>query len=134
MYTVVRFIAGLMTVVFAYAAYLQLNDPDPIQWVAMYAAAAGLSALFAAKHPAPESFHGSFAGVAFLWAFYLSSLVYGSGYVTPMFPEGQMTGNLLVDTEEGREMGGLLIMGGTMVLYVITQLAERARRVPRRRR
>jgi hypothetical protein len=32
-----------MTVLFLFAASLQLNDPDPVRWVALYGAAAALS-------------------------------------------------------------------------------------------
>lgn len=45
-----RWAHGLMGALFAFSAVLQLNDPDPWGWVAIYVVAAGLAGLAAAGH------------------------------------------------------------------------------------
>jgi hypothetical protein len=40
----VRAVAAFMLVLFLFAAAVQLNDPDPLRWIAAYGAAAALSA------------------------------------------------------------------------------------------
>lgn len=48
-----RWVHGLMAALFAFSAVLQLNDPDPWGWVAIYLLAAALAAMAAAgRHPA----------------------------------------------------------------------------------
>jgi hypothetical protein len=39
----VRALAAIMTALFLFAASLQLNDPDPLRWIALYGAASALS-------------------------------------------------------------------------------------------
>lgn len=126
--TIIRGFFGLVAALFAYAAFLQLNDPDPLLWVVIYLVAAGVAALTASNHPAPTSFAGGTALIALAWAAFIGSKVYGDGSVQPMFPQQQMTGWLIIDTEEGREMGGLLVIATAMALLVITQLASRYKR------
>lgn len=38
-----------MAGVFAFSAAVQINDPDPVLWIGLYAAAAAVSALFARR-------------------------------------------------------------------------------------
>jgi transmembrane protein TMEM220 len=40
-----RFLDLTMALLFAFAAALQFNDPDPIRWIAIYGAACVLSLL-----------------------------------------------------------------------------------------
>ena len=45
-----RILNGLFAALFVYAAVVNLNDPDPVQWVAIYAAGA-VATGWAAWHP-----------------------------------------------------------------------------------
>lgn len=114
-----------MTALFLYFASLQFNDPDPFWWVAIYGVAAGLCGLAASKHPAPPTFSGVVGATALAWGIFLGSKVYGAGSVTPMYAAQKMTGYLFIDTEEGREMGGLIIVAATLALLIAAQLAMR---------
>ncbi len=62
-----RGIAGLSTAAFSVFALLQLNDPDPVRWFAIYAAAAVATALEAAQRGS-RLVDGAVAGVATVWA------------------------------------------------------------------
>lgn len=126
---IVRLFFGAMAALFAYAAFLQLNDPDPLMWVSVYACGAVLAGLAAGNHPAPATFPGSLIALCLAWAFYLSGFVYTSGQTRPMYADQQLTGNVMLDTEEGREMGGLLVLAGGMSLLVVSQLYQRHRPV-----
>src|SRR5205085_12022919 len=46
-----RAVSGLFALLAFWAAYLQLNDPDPERWFVMYAAAGVVGVLFAAGRP-----------------------------------------------------------------------------------
>ena len=129
MHPAVRGVFGVLAALFAYAAVIQLNDPDPVMWVAIYTIAMGLCGLAALNNPAPATFNTAALIVALVWAIYLGNQVYGDGIVRPMYPEQRMTGNLLVDTEEGREMGGLLVIVAALGLLTVVQGYTRYRPV-----
>lgn len=92
-----RLLAGLLAVLFLYAVVVQFNDPDPVQWMLVYGAAAVLSALAAARRLAfwPPLV---LAGVALAWA----------GAVLPP----ALAQDLSLAAEEPRELFGLLIVAG----------------------
>ena len=85
----------LMSILLALAAILQYNDPDPLQWVALYGLAAALSLLYAA-HRLPVWL----AGVVSLGAL-------GAGLVLLVERAGRYG---LFLTEEGNEVLGLAIV------------------------
>lgn len=87
----------LFGALFAYAAALQFNDPDPLRWAALYAAAA-LVSLAAAIRPLPFWIPLGLAALALVW-----SLTLVPGIVS----EASFTG-----TEEERECVGLLLVAG----------------------
>lgn len=125
MHIVPRAIFGVIALLFGYAAFLQLNDPDPLMWVAIWGMAAGICLLAASNHEAPPTFTFAVGGSALFWGLYTASLVYGDASLTPMVADQQMTGNLLVETEEGREMGGLFVIAATMAAVIGVQIYER---------
>lgn len=97
---------GLMLVLFATAAVVQLNDPDPMLWVGLYGVGAAACALFAAG-----------------WLPRWGAAVLATGYVLgglamllPILgPEAfyDTTGQEMMGLmETSREMMGLLIMAG----------------------
>jgi hypothetical protein len=103
---------GLMMVVFLCAAALQYNDPDPVRWMAIYGLAAlvcGLSLAGRLPRPAPI-----LVGLAALvWAATIVPGVVGRVSVGDLFESLAMKSQFV---EEAREMGGLLIVTGWMVL------------------
>ena len=65
--TDMRFLDLTMALLFAFAAALQFNDPDPIQWIAIYSAACVLSLLAATRRRvAPAALLAVFA-IAIVW-------------------------------------------------------------------
>jgi len=97
--------AGLL---FAYSAVVQLNDPDPVRWFALYGSAAVLS-LASLLVVVPRAIFGGIALVASLWAATL---------VPSVLSVGSFTGS-----EEERELGGL-----TLVALVGVVFCSRGRR------
>jgi Transmembrane family 220, helix len=104
-----RVLAGLMALLFFFSCYLQLNDPDPERWIAMYGAAGIVCALHAFGR-GPAWLAGLVTAVALAWAAVWAPRVIGVHHLfRDMFAEWHMTsGN--VKAEEGRELGGLLII------------------------
>ena len=60
-----KIINYLMIVLFAYSAIVQLNDPDPIQWVLVYVGAMAFCGLWMMKE-FPTTFAFVFAGACLL--------------------------------------------------------------------
>jgi hypothetical protein len=110
-----------MVVLFAAAALVQLNDPDPVQWVAIYTAAMALSLQAARRRRVPPAVPLALAAVALGWAF---GIAIGSGALDyrHMFEAWEMKS---VAVEEAREVVGLLIVAAWMVV-----LGIRAMRAP----
>ena len=90
-----KIFASVAALIFAYSAFVQLNDPDPIRWILLYSCAAVLSAasMFVSI---PRAIFVGLACVTGLWA---TTLVPG------VVSDGSFTG-----TEEERELVGLLLV------------------------
>jgi hypothetical protein len=103
-----RIAAALMVPLLALSAYVQLNDPDPIQWVLMYSLAAIASARAAAGR-FDLAFPAVVAAVALVWAAGLAPAL-----VKMHITWDNLTRWHMIDTrvEEAREMIGLVIAGG----------------------
>lgn len=111
-----------MLVLLAAAAALQYNDPDPLQWVAIYGLAAIACGLCAASRP-PWAFSASVGAAALVWAASFAPRVLGAA------SPGDLVQSMKADTpqiEESREALGLLIVAGWMA--ALTVRARRARR------
>jgi Transmembrane family 220, helix len=104
-----RLAAAAFAVLFAYATVVQYNDPDPIRWMALYAAACALCVRLALGRPPPAALRFGLAIVAAGWA-----LVWAPGVVAA----AAFTG-----TEEERELGGLLLV--TLAALVLPAGARR---------
>lgn len=98
-----------MAVLFVGSAALQLNDPDPWPWVAIYVAAAGMAALaFSGRYPAcrrPGAL--AVALVALTWGL---AIAFSSPRLPPfrdLFGDWEMHA---AGIEERRETLGLLIV------------------------
>jgi transmembrane protein TMEM220 len=108
-----------MLLLFTLGAAVQLNDPDPVRWFAVYAlaAAACLLSVLRRTHWALPALLGV---VALAWAATIAPRVVGRVPVGDMFGAWEMHN---AGIEESREMYGLLIIAAWMAV-----LALRARR------
>jgi hypothetical protein len=89
-----------------WAAYLQLNDPDPERWFALYAACAAV-ALLSALGRGYAPFALGVAVLAFLWACAIVPELFGRW--TPADLGASMSA-VRPEVEYGREFGGLSIV------------------------
>ena len=101
-----RSLSTLMILLALVSAYLQLNDPDPERWFAIYFACAVVALLAALGRPL-RWLSMSVGAIAFLWALAIVPELLGS-----WSPE-QLTATMSSEHPEvefGRECAGLLIV------------------------
>lgn len=111
---------GVMTLLFLISAGLQWNDPDPVQWTAIYTAAAVLSGRAAlGKRTAP--FDVLVAFVALVWAATLVPSVVGRAEVADLIRRMDI---MRPQVEEARELGGLLIVAGWLLAHGLSRSAR----------
>jgi hypothetical protein len=110
-----------MALLFAFAAALQFNDPDPIQWVAIYATASVLSLAVAMRRRMPAAVIMTVAVVAIAWAAWIAFGGPAASEYRHMFDAWEMTSP---SVDEAREASGLLIVAAWMVVLFV-----RARRI-----
>lgn len=111
----------VMGVLFSLSALVQLNDPDPIRWIAVYGVAAALS-FAASRRTLPAFLPAAHAVVALGWALVLLPSALETSF-------GKMFGTVRMmspEVEEGRETLGLAIVGIWMV--ALAWAAYRARK------
>jgi hypothetical protein len=110
-----RIINALMALVFLMAVVVQYNDPDPLQWMAIYGATCVVSVLAwrGRVHPAVPLLVGV---VALAWA--LSIMLGGPGgsNYLHMFDAWEMQS---VNVEQAREATGLLIVAVWMAVVAM---------------
>jgi hypothetical protein len=107
-----RIADAVMGLLFAFGAAVQVNDPDPLAWIAIYAAAALLSFRWLARRVrwwAPALV----ALAALAWAATLAPRVLGRVPFGDMFGAFEMAN---AGIEESREMYGLLIIAAWMAV------------------
>jgi len=114
----------IMLLLFVASALLQLNDPDPVVWVAVYAAAAVICAvelrgLVRPLYPALLSL------TALAWAATIAPRVLGKVPFGAMFAEFEMRD---LGVEESREMYGLVLVAVWMAAVALA--AWKRGRVP----
>ncbi len=104
-----KILGFVFAILFAWAAYVQNNDPDAMRWYAIYGMASLASLLFALQQL-------RFIWAIFLFLFYLVFAIYG----WPEKFEGVTIGQGdIVNIEKGREALGLLIASFVMLIYVV---------------
>ena len=111
-----------MLLLFTLGAAVQLNDPDPVPWIAVYALAAA-TCLLSVLRRIPWTLPALLGAVALAWAATLAPRVVGRVPFGEMFGAFEMRS---VGIEESREMYGLLIIAAWMAV-----LALRARSAAR---
>jgi hypothetical protein len=96
-----------MAILFAISAVLQLNDPDPVQWFLIYAAAAVVAGCVALRRRLPSGIPVLVGLVAVIWSVWIMSHMHGT------FEWRHLAEKMHADTptiEESRESLGLLII------------------------
>ncbi len=106
---------AVMLLVYALSALVQLNDPDPLTWIAIYLAAAVACGLEVAGRQR-WWFPAALAAIACAWALTLAPGVVGRVPFLDMFSAWEMKD---AGVEESREMYGLLIVGVWMAVLAI---------------
>ena len=115
-------------ILFVFSAALQYNDPDPVQWMAIYLAAAAVSAAVALRSRRPPWFVPTVVGVAALvWALTIAPHALGRIPLSRMFQAWEMKNTVV---EENRETIGLLIVVFWMAVIVLEGLLRRPRPRP----
>lgn len=122
---------AVMLLAFAISVIVQINDPDPFVWMAIYGAAALVCALEITRR-ARWWMATMVGGVALVWAVTIAPRVIGAVPFTDMFGAFEMSN---VGIEESREMYGLLTIAGWMAAIAVRSAlrmkrAEHHRGVP----
>lgn len=109
-----------MLALFLLGTIVQYNDPDPLLWMAIYAAAFSVCLVLALGRPLPVMVPAVLGVIALLWG--LTIIVGGpaAGLYAHMFDAWEMKS---VPVEEAREGSGLLIIAAWMFV-----IAARRRR------
>jgi hypothetical protein len=113
----------IAAVMFAASVAVQINDPDPLPWMAIYGGAAIIAALECTRRVRPV-FPALLSVTALGWAATLAPRVIGRVPFADMFGAFEMEN---VGIEESREMYGLLVVGLWMAAVA---LAGWRRRLP----
>jgi hypothetical protein len=111
----------VMALMLAFSVVVQVNDPDPIAWMAMYAAAAVVCVL-EIRRKAPWWAACGVGIVALIWAGMIAPRVLGVVPFASMFEEFEMKN---VAIEESREMYGLLIVAIWMLAVELAGMRRR---------
>jgi hypothetical protein len=111
-----------MAMLFAFAALLQYNDPDPFRWVAVYGAACAVSLAVAARGAVHRVWPLAVGAIALTWGLVLLARASGVDVFTSMFDAWEMRS---VPIEEAREASGLLIVAVWMGFLAATMRSVR---------
>jgi hypothetical protein len=111
-----------MALLFAFAAALQFNDPDPIQWIAIFTAACVLSLVMFVRRRLMMAVPLAVFAIAIAWAAVIAFGGPAASEYGHMFDAWEMKSP---SVEEAREASGLLIVAVWMIVLII-----RARRAP----
>lgn len=107
---------ALAAAIFALAALVQLNDPDPLLWICVYTAAAMICLRGWLALP-QRRLCALMLVVASLWATSLAPQVIGKVSFSALFQELAMNSQAV---EAGREMGGLMLVALWMLANLIS--------------
>jgi hypothetical protein len=119
---VFRIVNALMALLFAAGVLVQVNDPDPIPWMAIYAAAAAVALTWAVRGNVPAAAPLGVGVVALVWGAAVVVGGPGFGVYGGMFAAWEMDS---VATEEAREGTGLLIIAFWMGVLAWTSWSRR---------
>jgi hypothetical protein len=106
-----------MALLFLLGAAVQYNDPDPLRWIAIYAAAAVACALGAARR-LPRWLPIVTGATALISAVTLAPGAFPNVRIPEMFAAWEMANTRI---EEAREMYGLLLIAIYMGVLALTR-------------
>jgi hypothetical protein len=115
---VFRGVNWFMCALFLLAVVVQWNDPDPLQWMAIYGAALAVCVAVAMRRPVPIAVPLLITAVALVWGVITMGGVPNAGTYTHMFDAWEMKSS---SVEEAREASGLLIVVAWMLVTVVAQ-------------
>jgi Ca2+/Na+ antiporter len=121
-----RIVSALMTGFFGWAAVMQLNDPDPERWFALYGGAALVALCSALARPLPRA-AALLAVIALAWGAAIVPELIGHWRPSDL---GASMSAARPEVEYGRELGGLLILAVYCVLSALLASRLRARTAP----
>ena len=111
-----RFLDLVMALLFAFAAALQFNDPDPIRWIAIYAAACAVSLVMYIKRRVVPAVPLAVLVIASVWAMAIAFGGPAASEYEHMFDAWEMNSP---SVEEAREASGLLIVAVWMIVLLV---------------
>lgn len=111
-----RIVLAVMGGLFAWAAYLQVNDANATMWIAVYGVASVASFAAALGQRLPMWLLGVGLFGALAGAGYLAVEIFWFDSTTAMYAKAGSGEIALLETKEGREMVGLLIVGAAFGL------------------
>ena len=114
-------LVALFGLLFLFAVAVQYNDPDPLRWMAIYAAAAATCALWLFRK-LPLWLPVATGVVALLWALDWGRTAWGGPSFFSLFEHWEMKS---VPIEEAREMWGLLIVAGWCAVMSVAAVLRR---------
>lgn len=120
-----RGLNALMAALFAAGAAVQVNDPDPIPWMGIYAAACAVALVRAVRGAVPMTAPLGVGGVALVWGTALVAAGPELGVYGHMFGAWEMDS---AATEEAREATGLLLIASWMAVLAWTSWSGRGTR------
>lgn len=113
---------AIVFLAFVFSAIVQLNDPDPYTWAAIYGAAA-LVCAFELRRLVHPLVPAGIAALAVAWAATIAPRVLGKVRFSAMFAEFEMAN---VGVEESREMYGLAFIALWMIAVAIAAWRRRS--------
>ena len=113
MTNVKRIVDVVMVSLFAFATIVQFNDPDPVRWVTIYAAACLVSVAALVRWRMSPYLPLTVAIVALTWGLVIALSGPGAFEYTRMFDAWEMKS---IRVEEAREASGLLLVAGWMTV------------------
>jgi hypothetical protein len=119
--TFLRIIFGVFALLFLFGAIVQLNDPDPARWMAIYLAAT-VACARAVLDRIRWWWPAIIAAVAGVWALALAPRAFPNVRIPELFAAWEMANSRV---EEGREMYGLLIIFLCMMALAIASYRGR---------
>jgi len=114
-------------VFFLVVAALQMNDPDPFWWIALYVAAAWLS-LRASKNNYSLPMQALLVVIALTWAGYITFIRDGVKEWVNEHSSGELVQKMQADQpwiEETREVAGLLILVAVGTIQFIVAIKHK---------
>lgn len=112
----------LVAALFLLSAALQLNDPDPLRWIAIYAAAA-VACLVAGRVPWAGTLAAAVGLIAFVWAATMVSVLHEMRFAD-LFKTMKAQTPVI---EEAREFLGLALVCGFMAVLALRARRDRQR-------